>query len=119
MMGALNSSKTSVLKRATRRNVPEHAILQNTWALIDASKEVDLEINVEETEYKLLSSHQNSGQNRDTEIAKRSFHNLAHLKHLGTTGTKQSFIQEEIKRRMNSGNACYHSVQNHLSSRLV
>jgi hypothetical protein len=28
-------------------------------------------------------------------------------------------IQEEIKRRMNSGNACYHSVQNLLSSRLL
>jgi hypothetical protein len=28
-------------------------------------------------------------------------------------------IQEEIKRRLNSGNACYHSVQNLLSSRLL
>jgi hypothetical protein len=28
-------------------------------------------------------------------------------------------IQEEIKRRLNSGNACYHSVQNHLSFRLL
>jgi hypothetical protein len=28
-------------------------------------------------------------------------------------------IQEEIKRRLNSGNACYHSVQSLLSSRLL
>jgi hypothetical protein len=28
-------------------------------------------------------------------------------------------IPEEIKRRLNSGNACYHSVQNLLSSRLL
>jgi hypothetical protein len=28
-------------------------------------------------------------------------------------------IQEEIRRRLNSGNACYHSVQNLLSSRLL
>jgi hypothetical protein len=28
-------------------------------------------------------------------------------------------IQEEIKRRLNSGNACYHSVQTLLSSRLL
>jgi hypothetical protein len=28
-------------------------------------------------------------------------------------------IQEDIKRRWNSGNACYHSVQNLLSSRLL
>jgi hypothetical protein len=31
----------------------------------------------------------------------------------------QNLIQEEIKRRLNSGNACYHSVQNLLSSRLL
>jgi hypothetical protein len=28
-------------------------------------------------------------------------------------------IQEEIKRRLNSGHACYHLVQNLLSSRLI
>jgi hypothetical protein len=28
-------------------------------------------------------------------------------------------IQEKIKRRLNSGSACYHSVQNLLSSRLL
>jgi hypothetical protein len=33
--------------------------------------------------------------------------------------TNQNLIQEEIKRRQNSGNACYHSVQNRLSSRLL
>jgi hypothetical protein len=38
---------------------------------------------------------------------------------MGTTATNQNLIQEEIKRRLNSGNACYHSVQNLLSSRLL
>jgi glutamate synthase domain-containing protein 1 len=33
--------------------------------------------------------------------------------------TNQNLIQEEIKRRLNSGNACYHSVQNLLSFRLL
>jgi hypothetical protein len=33
--------------------------------------------------------------------------------------TKQNFIQEEIKRRLNSGKACDHSVQKLLSSRLL
>jgi len=41
------------------------------------------------------------------------------LKYLGTTLTKQSSIQEEIKNRLKSGNACYLSVQNLLSSSLV
>jgi hypothetical protein len=35
------------------------------------------------------------------------------------TVTNQNSIQEEIKKRLNSGTACYHSVQNLLSSRLL
>jgi len=35
------------------------------------------------------------------------------------TLTNQNSIQEEIKSRLNSGNACYYSVKNLLSSRLL
>jgi len=38
------------------------------------------------------------------------------FKYLGTTLTNRNSIQEEIKSRLKSGNACYHSVQNLLSS---
>ena len=38
---------------------------------------------------------------------------------LGTTLTNQNSIQKEIKSRLKSGNACYHSVQNLLSSSLL
>jgi len=38
---------------------------------------------------------------------------------LGTTLTNQNSTAEEIKSRLRSGNACYHSVQNLLSSRLL
>jgi hypothetical protein len=33
--------------------------------------------------------------------------------------TNQNLIQEKIKMRLNAGNACYHSVQNLLSSHLL
>jgi hypothetical protein len=67
----------------------------------------------------LLSRHQNVGQYRDIKIANRSFENVSQFKYLGTTVANQNLIQEVIKRRLNSGNACYHSVQNLLSSRLL
>jgi len=38
---------------------------------------------------------------------------------LGTTLTNQNYMQEEIKSRLKSGNACYHSVLNLLSSGLL
>jgi hypothetical protein len=41
------------------------------------------------------------------------------FKYLGTTVTNQNLIQEEIKWILNSCNACYHSVQNLLSSQLL
>ena len=48
-----------------------------------------------------------------------SFERVEELKYLGTTFTKQHFVQEEIKSRLKSGNACYHLVQNLLSSSLL
>jgi hypothetical protein len=62
--------------------------------------------------------HQNAGQNRDLKIGNRSFDNVSQFKYLGTTVTNQNLIEQENK-RLNSGNACYHSVQNLLSSRLL
>ena len=38
---------------------------------------------------------------------------------MGTTLTNQNSISEENKSRLRLGNACYHSVQNILSSRLL
>jgi len=44
---------------------------------------------------------------------------MEEFRNLGTTLTNQNFIQEEIKRRLKSGNTFYHSVQNLLSSSLL
>jgi hypothetical protein len=92
---------------------------KNIVTLIDASKKVRLEINTEKTKYMLLSRHENAGQNYNIQRVNRCFENVAQLKYLGTTVINQNLVQEEIKRRSNSGNACYLSVQNLLSSRLL
>jgi hypothetical protein len=77
---------------------------RNTATLIDASKKVGIEINVEKTKYMLLFRQQNVVENRDIKIANRSFENVSQFKYLGTTVTIQNLIQDEINRRLNSGN---------------
>jgi hypothetical protein len=52
-------------------------------------------------------------------IANRCFGNVAQFRYLGTNITNQNLIREEIKRRVNSINACYCSVQNMLPSCLL
>jgi hypothetical protein len=44
---------------------------------------------------------------------------MSQFKYLGMAVTHQNLTQEEIKRRLNSGNTCYYSVKNLLSSRLL
>ena len=52
-------------------------------------------------------------------IDNSTFDRVEEVKYLGTTLTNQNSNMEEIKSRLKSGNACYHSVQNLLSSRLL
>jgi hypothetical protein len=84
-------------------------IKKNRETLIDTSNEVGLEVNAEKSKYMLLSCQQSARQNM-TKIANRCFENVAQFRYLGTTITNRNLIQEEIKRILNSGNACYHSV---------
>jgi hypothetical protein len=71
------------------------------------------------TNYMLLSRHQNAEQNRDIKTANRASENVAQFRYLGTTVKNQNLSHEEMKRRFNLGNACYHSVPKLSSSRLL
>jgi hypothetical protein len=51
-------------------------------------------------------------------IGNKSSEKMKQFKYLGTNLTNQNSIHEE-KSRLKSGNACYHSVQNLLSSSLL
>jgi len=66
-----------------------------------------------------MSRDQNAGRIHSVRFDNSTFERVEEFKYLGTTLTHQNSISEEIKNRLRSGNACCHSVQNLLSSRLL
>jgi len=91
----------------------------NAEALVVASKETGLEVNANTTKYMVTCRDQNAERTLSMKTDNSSFEMVGEFKYLGTTLTNQNSIQEEIKSRLKSGNACYHSVQNLLSSSLL
>jgi hypothetical protein len=81
-------------------------IKKNAETLLDASKEIGLEVNSEKTKYIFMSHHQTAGQSNYIMVANKSFVKVAKFKYLGSTLTDQNYIHEEIRSRLNSGNAC-------------
>ena len=76
-------------------------------------------MHADKTKYMVMSRDQNAGQSHSMKIDNSSFERVEELKYLGTNLTNQNSIQEEIKIRLKSRNACYHSLQNLLSSNLL
>jgi hypothetical protein len=72
--------------------------------LLDASKEIGLEVNSEKTKYMFMSRHQTTWQSNYIRVANKSFEKVAKFKYLGATLMDHSCIQEEIRSRLNSGN---------------
>jgi len=66
-----------------------------------------------------MSGDQNAGRIQSVRIYNSTFERVEVFKYSGTTLTHQNSIPEEIKSRLRSGNACYHSVHNLLSYRLL
>jgi hypothetical protein len=89
-----------------------NTIKENSETLLEAGGDIGLEINAKKTKYMIMSCYPNSGQNQNIRIANESFENMAKFKYLGMTLTNQNDIGDEIKSRLNSGNARYYSVQN-------
>jgi len=56
---------------------------------------------------------------KNVKISNSSFERVEDYEYLGTPLTSQNSIKEETKSRLNSGNACYYTMQNLLSSSLL
>jgi len=96
-----------------------HTVKKNTEALIVARKETGLELNADKTKYMVMYRDQNAGHSHSMKTDNSSFGRVEDFKYLGTTLTNHNSIQGEIRNRLKSGKACYHSVQNLLSSSLL
>ena len=96
-----------------------YTIEKNMEALLVARKEIGLEVNADKTKYMVMSQDQNARQFHNIMIDNTSFEKVKEFKYFGNNFNKLKFYSEEFKSRLKSGNACYHSVQNLLSSRLL
>jgi hypothetical protein len=76
-------------------------------------------VSPEKTKYRLISHSQKIGQKHSIKIVNRSFEDVAKFRYLGKTLTYQNHMHEEVKSRLNSGNACYHSIQSSVLSPAV
>ncbi|KAJ4427675.1 hypothetical protein ANN_25324 [Periplaneta americana] len=94
-------------------------IRENTEILLEASRANGLEVNPEKTKYMIMSRDQNIVRNGNIKIGDLSFEEVEKFKYLGATVTNINDTRDEIKRRINMGNACYYSVEKLLSSSLL
>jgi hypothetical protein len=85
-------------------------IQKNTQSLVAVSKETGLEVNADKTKSMVMFRYQNAGRSHNIKTDSSLYERVEQFKYLGTTITNQNSIQEEIKSRPKSGNACYHSV---------
>jgi hypothetical protein len=71
-----------------------NTIKENSETLLEASRDIGLEINAEKTKYMIMSHHLYSGQNQNIRIANESFENVAEFKYLGMTLINQNDIYD-------------------------
>ena len=82
----------------------EHNIQKKHRTLLVPRKEIGLEINADKTKYPRLEIRMQ--ENHNIKNDNKSFEGVEEFKYLGTTLTNKNSIQEEIKNRLKSGNAC-------------
>ncbi|KAJ4445728.1 hypothetical protein ANN_12413 [Periplaneta americana] len=80
-------------------------ITENTEILLGACKTIGLEVNPEKTKDVIMSHDQNIVRNGNIKIGDLLFEEMKKFKYLGAKVTNINDTREEIKRRINMGNA--------------
>ena len=88
-----------------------HTLKENAEALVAATREIGLEVSADKTKHMVMYRDQNAGRIQSVRIDNSTFERVEEFKYLGTTLINQNSIPVEIKSRLKSGNACYHSAQ--------
>jgi len=96
-----------------------HTLKENAEALVAANREIGLEVCADKSKYMVMSRDLIARRIQSVRFDIYTFERVEGFKYLETTLTNKYSIAEEIKSRLRSGNACYHSVQNLLSSNLL
>jgi len=86
---------------------------------LSVSKENGREVSAYKTKYMVMSRDQIAERSHGMKTDNSSFERMEEFKYLETALTDQNYVEEEIRSRMKSWNACYHLVHNLLSSSLV
>jgi len=92
-----------------------HTTKGKAETLVVASKEIGVKVKANKLKHGHVS-RKNERRIRSMKIDNSSLERVEEFKCLGKKLTSQYSIQEEIKCRLKSENACYHLVQNRLSS---
>jgi hypothetical protein len=83
----LNGSNQLVYADVNLLGDSVNTIKGNSETLLEASRDIGLDINALKTKYMIMSRHPNSGQKQNIRIANESFEKVEKFKYLGTTLT--------------------------------
>jgi hypothetical protein len=94
-------------------------VKENAEALVAVNREIGLEVSADKTKYMVMPRDQNARRIHMWECIILPSRGWKTLNIWGKYITNKNFISQQIKSRLKSGNACYHLVQNVLSSRFL
>src|SRR5579871_6568704 len=99
---------TGVIKIPNKKSyyyVSRKAVKTNTEILIRASREIGVNISEEKSKYMVMDRNEGSVGNEALTVDRMSFERVKKFKCLGALITGKNEIREELKKRINSGNA--------------